>query len=117
MRVGVLARSEYEWAAQSRGGRSAGMDDADVARVIAGPAAPGNTALEAGLLRAADELYRDDAISDATWDALAKELTQQQLFDLLLSFGAYRSASYAINSAGVQLDSNMAEFRFPAELR
>ena len=117
MRVGVLARSEYEWAAQSRGGRGAGMNDADVARVIAGPAAPGHSPLEAALLRAADELYRDDVVADATWDALAKELTQQQLLDALLSFGAYRSASYAINSSGVQLDANMGDFRFPPELR
>jgi alkylhydroperoxidase family enzyme len=93
------------------------MNDADVARVIAGPAAPDHTALEAALLRAADELYRDDVVADATWDALAKELTEQQLLDALLSFGAYRSASYAINSSGVQLDANMGEFRFPPELR
>lgn len=117
MRIGVLTRSEYEWAAQSRGGRNAGMTDADIARVIAGPAAPGLTALEAALLQAADELYRDDAVADATWDVLAKELTEQQLFDVLFSFGGYRSASWAINSAGVQLDANMAEFRFPPELR
>jgi hypothetical protein len=37
--------------------------------------------------------------------------------DALLSFGAYRSASYAINSSGVQLDANMGELRFPPELR
>src|SRR5690606_7307507 len=114
---GVLTRSEYEWAAQSRGGRNAGMNDADVAAVIAGPQAPGLTALEAALLQAADELYRDDVVADATWDALAKELTERQLFDVLLSFGGYRSASWAINSAGVQLDANMTEFRFPPELR
>jgi alkylhydroperoxidase family enzyme len=66
MRVGVLCRSEYEWAAHSRIGRQAGLNDADVARVIAGPAASGGSALETSLLRAADELYRDDAVSDAT---------------------------------------------------
>lgn len=117
MRVGVLCRSEYEWAAHSRIGRQAGLNDADVARVIAGPSAPGGNALETALLRAADELYRDDAIGDATWSALAKELSQQQLLDALFTFGGFRSATYAINSAGVQLDANMSEFRFPPELR
>jgi alkylhydroperoxidase family enzyme len=117
MRVGVLCRSEYEWAAHSRIGRQTGMDDADVARVIAGPVAPGGTALETALLRAVDELYRDDEIGDATWDVLAPKLSEQQWLDALFTFGAFRSATYAINSAGVQLDANMSEFRFPPSLR
>jgi alkylhydroperoxidase family enzyme len=117
MRVGVLCRSEYEWAAHTRIGRQVGLNDADVARVIAGPVSPGGNALETALLRAADELYRDDAIGDATWDALAKELAEKQLLDALFTFGGFRSATYAINSAGVQLDANMSELRFPPELR
>lgn len=117
MRVGVLCRSEYEWAAHSRIGRQAGLSDAEVARVIAGPAVPGGSGLETALLRAGDELYRDDAVGDATWDALAKELDERQLLDALFTFGGFRSATYAINSAGVQLDANMGEFRFPPALR
>ena len=85
--------------------------------MIVGPASPGGNALETALLRAADELFRDDAIGDATWDALAKELSEKQLLDALFTFGGFRSATYAINSAGVQLDANMSDFRFPPELR
>ncbi len=77
----------------------------------------GGGAVEAALLRAADELYRDDEIGDATWDALAAELSERQRLDALFTFGAFRSATYAINSAGVQLDANMSEFRFPPSLR
>jgi 4-carboxymuconolactone decarboxylase len=117
MRVGVLCRAEYEWAAHSRIGRQAGLNDAEVARIVAGPATPGDDALATQLLRAADELYRDDAIADDTWAALEMHLTLPQLLDTLITVGGYRSASYAINSAGVQLDANMAEFRFPPELR
>ena len=36
---------------------------------------------------------------------------------LLIAVGGYRAASMAINTAGVQLDENMADFRFPAFLR
>jgi alkylhydroperoxidase family enzyme len=116
MRVGVLCRSEYEWAAHSRIGRRVGMSDADVERVVAGPAAAGGNALETALLRAADELYREDAVHDATWDRLANDLSEHQLLDVLFTFGAFRSATYAINSAGVQLDENMGDYRFPASL-
>jgi len=116
MRVGVVCRSEYEWAAHSRIGRQVGMNDADVARIIAGPTSFGD-ALETQLLRAVDELHRDNAVADDTWTALEAALTLPQLLDTLITVGGYRSATFAINSAGVQLDGNMAEFRFPRELR
>lgn len=117
MRTAVMTRSEYEWGAHSRGGRNVGMDDAAVARVIAGPAAEGNSLPEKLLLSAVDDLYRDNLIDDATCDALIGELSQKQLLDTLFTVGAFRSGAYAINSAGIQLDANMADFRFPPELR
>ena len=112
MRIGVLCRSEYEWAAHSRLGRRAGMTDADVARIVAGPESGGGDPLEVALIRATDELYRDDRVSDETWAALAKGLDTKQLLDVLIAVGGYRATSMAINSAGVQLDANMADFRF-----
>jgi alkylhydroperoxidase family enzyme len=117
MRIGVLCRSEYEWAAHMRAGKGVGMTDADVERIARGPDAPGGDALETALLRATDELYRDDRVSDATWEALAARLNTQQLMDVVVAITGYRTASMAINSAGVQLDANMADFRFPAFLR
>jgi len=95
----------------------AGMTDADVARIIAGPDSGGGDPLETALLRATDELYRDDRVSDDTWAALSKGLDTRQLLDVLVAVGGYRSTSMAINSAGVQLDPNMADFRFPPSLR
>lgn len=117
MRIGVLCRSEYEWAAHSRSGRRTGMTDADVARIVAGPDSGGGDPIETALLRATDELHREDRVSDETWSALAKGLDTRQLLDVLIAVGGYRSTSMAINSAGVQLDANMAEFRFPLSLR
>jgi len=117
MRIGVLCRSEYEWAAHSRSGRRTGMNDADVARIVAGPDSGSGDPIETALLRATDELYRDDRVSDDTWAALAKGLDTKQLLDVLIAVGGYRATSMAINSAGVQLDANMADFRFPPSLR
>ena len=117
MRIGVLCRSEYEWAAHSRLGRRAGMTDADVARIVAGPESGGGDPLEMALLRATDELYKDDRVSDDTWTALARGLDTRQLLDVLVAVGGYRATSMAINTAGVQLDANMADFRFPPSLR
>ena len=116
MRIGVLCRSEYEWAAHSRLGRRAGMTDDDVARIVAGPESGGGDPLEVALIRATDELYRDDRVSDETWTTLAKGLDTKQLLDVLIAVGGYRATSMAINSAGVHLDANMADFRFPPAL-
>jgi len=117
MRIGVLCRSEYEWAAHSRLGRQTGMNDADVARIVAGPESGGGDPVESALLRATDELYRDDLVSADTWSALARSFDTKQLLDVLISVGGYRTVSMAINSAGVQLDANQADFRFPPALR
>ena len=89
----------------------------DVARIVAGPDSGGGDPVETALLRATDELYRDDRVSDASWGALAKGLDTAQLPDVLIAVGGHRATSMAINSAGVQLDANMADFRFPPSLR
>lgn len=117
IRIGVLCRSEYEYAAHVRVGRRLGMTDDDVALLLAGPESGEGDPLELALLRATDELHEDDVVSGDTWATLAASLDTRQLFDVLIAVGGYRSTSMLINSAGVQLDANMADFRFPPELR
>jgi alkylhydroperoxidase family enzyme len=116
-RIGVLCRSEYEYAAHLRIGRQAGFTDADVARVLNGPGSAPGDPLETALLQATDDLFTNDVVSASTWAALAKSLNPQQLLDVLIAVGGYRSTSMLINSAGVQLDANMADFRFPPSMR
>jgi 4-carboxymuconolactone decarboxylase len=109
LRIGWLCRSEYEWAAHAPAGRRAGMTDADIRRVLAGPDAPGD-AFDGHLLRAVDELHRDDVISDATWSALSARLDTRQLLDLLTTIGGYRMVSMALNTFGVQLEAGAERF-------
>jgi alkylhydroperoxidase family enzyme len=118
MRIGILCRSEYEYAAHHRVGVRAGLTDADVAHIIAGPGSGGGEPLDDTLLHAADELFENDVISNGTWDALAKGgLDMKQLFDVIITVDGYRWNSMLISSAGVQLDENMADFRLPPSLR
>ena len=105
MRIGWLCRSEYEWAAHAPAGRRAGMTQADVDRVIAGPDAPGD-AFDGMLLRAVDELHRDDVISASTWAALSARYDAKQMLDVLTTIGGYRMVSMALNALGVQLEPN-----------
>ena len=65
---------------------------------------------DAVLLRAVDELHDRADISDATWDALASILTDEQLLDLLMLAGWYHAISYAANAARVPLEDGAPRF-------
>lgn len=113
VRMGVLCRSEYEWAAHAPALRRAGMTNTEMQRVVDGPGSASD--VEAVLMRAVDELHRDSVVSDATWRELAKTFDAKQLLDILTTIGGYRMVSMALNTFGVQLEEN-AE-RFPPSLR
>jgi hypothetical protein len=101
-----------------RVGRRAGMTDADLAMILADPEdRRSDDPVKLAMLQATDELWADNRIADRTWAALTATQSTEQMIDVLVSVGGYRSTSMLINSAGVQLDANMADFRFPPELR
>src|SRR6185436_2830314 len=111
VRIGVLCRSEYEWAAHAPAARRAG---ADPQWIVTGPGTGGDV-VDGALMRAADELHRDNVVSDATWKELSATFDTKQMLDILTTVGGYRMVSMALNSFGVQLEPN-AE-RFPESLR
>jgi alkylhydroperoxidase family enzyme len=104
LRTGHLCRSAYEWGQHVRIAKAAGISDAEIERIKAGPDAPGWDPFEATLLRATDELRNDSCISDSTWQALAARYSEQQLLDLIFAIGQYTMVCMALNSLGVQLE-------------
>jgi 4-carboxymuconolactone decarboxylase len=110
LRTGWRCQSEYEWGQHARIGKQAGLTDDEVKRIAQGPDAPGWSDLDRTLLRATDELHDDSFISDATWNALAKHLNEQQLIDLIFAVGQYTLVSMALNSLGVQLEPGTQGF-------
>lgn len=110
LRVGWLCQAEYEWGQHVIFGREAGLTDAEIARIKAGPDAPGWTPFEAALLRATDELHHDSCIGDATWKTLAERYDDLQMMDVVFAVGQYHLVSMALNSFGVQLDAGVKGF-------
>lgn len=110
LRTGWNCGAEYEWGQHVVIGKQVGLTDDEINRLTRGPDAPGWTASDADLLRAADELHRDSRIGDATWAALAKRYSTQQLLDAVFTVGQYTLVSMALNSLGVQLDEGIAGF-------
>jgi alkylhydroperoxidase family enzyme len=111
LRTGWDCQSEYEWAQHvGRVGRAReyGLDPVKIAE---GPGAAGWDPFESTILRAADELYRDTGISDATWKALAAKYDTASMIAAVFSASSYRATSMALNAYGVQLEPG--DERFP----
>lgn len=107
LRVAWLCDSEYEWAQHTILGRQAGLADDEIARVAAGPDAADWPARESALLRAADELHETSTVSDGTWTALAEELDERQLVELVMLIGQYHMVAFALNALGVELEEGV----------
>ena len=106
LRAGFNWKSGYEWAQHVRIGKQCGLTDDEIARIKAGPDAPGWSAIDAALLRATDELTADAFISDKTWAQLSS-LTEKQRMDLVMTVGQYTQVSMMLNAFGVQLDDDL----------
>jgi 4-carboxymuconolactone decarboxylase len=109
LRIGWRCRSAYEWAAHAPAGRRAGLT-ADQIRMLARPGYEGWNAADAAIVRAADELFADDTISDATWKALDDQFDERQLLDVLITTGGYRMVSMVLNTLGVPAEPNSEPF-------
>jgi alkylhydroperoxidase family enzyme len=104
LRTGYLCRSDYEWAAHAALGLRIGLTNEELTRITGGPEAAGWTPADATLLRAADELHRDQHITDTTWTHLRERFDERQMMDIIFTVGQYTIVSMFLNSAGVQLE-------------
>ncbi len=103
LRIGWLNQAEYEWAQHVEIAKRGGISEAEIERVKSGPAAGWN-AHEAALLQAADDLYENSVVCDATWATLAVKYSSQEMMDVVFTIGQYNLVSWALNSFGVPLD-------------
>jgi alkylhydroperoxidase family enzyme len=110
LRTGWLCRAEYEWGQHVALGREAGLTNDEIRAIARGPDDPTWSPFDAALLRAADELHRDQCISDATWGALSEHLDAKEMLDLIFTVGQYTLVSMALNSLGVQREPGVAGF-------
>jgi len=117
LRVGWLCRAEYEWGQHVLVARSVGIADTEIARVAAGPDAAGWAPREAAVLRAADELWREARVGDATWAELSGHFDLPQLIDLVFAIGQYALVSMALNTLGVERDPGVPGFEETAGRR
>jgi alkylhydroperoxidase family enzyme len=103
LRTGFLCKSGYEWTQHSRIGLQAGLTEDEIGRIKQGAEA-GWSPADAALIRAADELHRDQFVSDAAWTELRRHFSEKQAMDVVFTAGQYTQVSMMLNTFGVQLD-------------
>ncbi|MFX0082616.1 MAG: carboxymuconolactone decarboxylase family protein [Candidatus Hodarchaeota archaeon] len=104
-RTAWLCKSEYEWQHHITGAKRAGLfSDQLIDRIKEGPDAEGWDPFDATLVRAVDELYTDNFISDSTWNILSERYKINQLIEILFIVGYYNLLALVLNSLGVQLE-------------
>jgi len=104
LRVGANAASVYEFGQHTIIGKQSGITDAEIAALTRPADEGGWNAADRALVDLADDLCRDDCVSDATWAALRGTWDDRQLVELIVTAGFYRMVSGFLNSVGVQLD-------------
>jgi 4-carboxymuconolactone decarboxylase len=110
LRTGWRCRSVYEWGQHVLIARAAGVTDDEIRRIQDGPDAPGWSAIDATLLRAADELHDDSCLTDGTWATLADHYDEHQLIEIPMLVGQYHLVSYCLNSFGVEREPGVPGF-------
>lgn len=107
LRVGALCRAPYEFSQHIAFGRRAGLTDAQIRGVL-----DPNGALfdrhELAVLAYAGELTSDARASDATYEAVAAFLNDEEVVELTLVIGFYNMVSRTLNALEIDIDEPAA---------
>ena len=105
LRTAWLGQSGNLWATHAGRAAESGLTAEEVQRIARGPG-DGWSAFETDLLRLADELFRNAAVTDQTWDALAEEYDLFHMVDAVITVTESTSHAILFNSLGIQPDDD-----------
>jgi 4-carboxymuconolactone decarboxylase len=114
-RTCARAGAEYEWGVHAVAfAQAVGLTQQQInATANGGPEDPAWPAQDTQLVRLADELHDSNTVSDETWASLRDRFTDQQLLELIITAGWYRTLAYVINAARVPAEPWAARFPEP----
>jgi alkylhydroperoxidase family enzyme len=110
LRTGWNCQSEYEWAKHVGSVGRAREHGLDPVHIAEGASSSVWNTVEKTLIRAADELYRDAVVSDATWRALSPQLGSELAMTAVVTVSDFRAISISLNGYGVQLEEGDEQF-------
>lgn len=103
LRTGWLCGAPFEWGEHVAIGQRAGLGTAEMAALTQEADLAGWDETDRAIVRAAEELHRDAAISDAVWNELASFLDERQLIELVYVVGHYTKVAYLQNALRLRL--------------
>ena len=105
LRIAWLSQSEYEWEHHVAGSKQAKLFSDDmINRIKQGPDAEGWDSFDVTLVRAVDELYAKNCMSDSTWKKLSGRYKTNQLIEILFIVGYYNLLALIMNTLGAQVE-------------
>jgi 4-carboxymuconolactone decarboxylase len=111
LRIGWLCQAPYEFGQHVIIAKRYGLDNEAIERATHGSSAPGWSEHEAAILRGVEELLADQALSDETWDTLAKSWDEQQLIEFPMMVGQYVATAYVQNTLRVRMEDGNTGLR------
>jgi alkylhydroperoxidase family enzyme len=96
--------------------RNTGLTEEEIAAVRAGAGSCLNE-FDGALMKAAEELRREQFVSDATWAVLATRYSQEQLMEIVFLAGCYLTMAMLTKSFGIELEPENGEFEKINSLR
>lgn len=111
-RTCALNGCEYEWGVHvAIFAEAAHLTPAEVAATAGeGSAAPGWSDAERVILRTVEALHARATLSDAEFNALARRLNVDEIFEVLLLCGFYRTVAYIANGLDLPLEDMAGRF-------
>lgn len=109
LRMLELCHDVYEKTHHITISQKVGLSSAEISAFITGQG-PGLTAFDRVVLAATEELFRDQRISDTTWNKLAERYSQQQLMEVVFLAGCYQTMAMLTKSFGMELEPELESF-------
>lgn len=104
LRTGWLLQAPYEWGEHVRHSKLVGITSEEIERTTIGSTAPGWSDHERAILCAAEELREGAMIGDDTWNQLARQLSEEQLVEMVLLIGQFSTTAYLQNALRMRLE-------------
>ncbi len=118
MRTAWICKATYMWSSHLNTSIRCGLPPSIFRPIQVGADDPYFTQFERVVIRATEDLIRDKKISDANWQELMQEWSNQQMLDFLFTVGAYVTVAGVMRSTGVQRNPDLlalaAEYGAPS---
>jgi 4-carboxymuconolactone decarboxylase len=109
LRMLELCNEVYEKTHHITISRKVGLTDQEIAAVLKGGGGT-LTDFDHTILKTTEELFRDQSVSDGTWEKLAERYSQQQLMEIVFLAGCYQTMAMLTKSFGIQLEPDLENF-------